>query len=217
MIRLRVDDASLNTLRLTFSPLWETIGSLGILACYRGDAPSPYRSWVTAVRSGMPRELTVELVETMRESGSRLFPPGFVPVPDPSRNTIDAELACLRERNPGDAHTDWIVPLLGRYWDHAIAPYWNSIRASLEEEILFRGRTLAVEGPEAMLGELCGRVLWSRPDLTAPYHRDMTVPVTDSRIRLVPTVFAGGLRLFVEERTRWPWRTSRRPPAGSTY
>ncbi|KOG26935.1 MULTISPECIES: ArsR/SmtB family transcription factor [Streptomyces] len=199
MIRLTVDDATLSTIRISFSPLWETIGSLGILARYRGAAPSPYADWARRVRNRLPEELVRTLVEPLRRGDPQLFPPGFVALPDPTRNTLAAELAHVRETNPDDPAADRLLTALEEYWDLAVAPYWNSIRSSLEEEILFRGRTLAVAGVEPMLAELGGRISWSRPVLTAPYHRDMDLSVTRSKLLLVPTVFAGGLRLFQQE------------------
>ncbi|MBX7269074.1 helix-turn-helix transcriptional regulator [Micromonospora sp. Llam7] len=202
MIRLRVDDESLHTMRLAFSPLWETIGSLGILARYRGEAPSPYANWARTVRDTTPAKLTAELVEALRAPQPSLIVPAALPVPDPTRNTITVELSRLVETSGGDPGVRRAVTLLKRYWDHAVAPYWASIRSSLEDEILLRGRTLAVEGPEAMLHEIGGRVLWSNPLLTAPYHRDLASNLTRSRLLLVPTVFAGGLRLFVEHDDR---------------
>lgn len=146
----------------------------------------------------MPADLSHELVEAIRQRVSPLLAPGFIPVPDPSRIGIADELEHLRATNPRTRETDRLIQLIERYWDWSIAPHWPSIRASLEEETLFRGRTLVVQGPEAMLAELGGRVMWSRPTLTAPYHRDMAVSVTRSHLLLVPTVFAGGLRLFRE-------------------
>lgn len=198
MIRLRVDDDSLGRVRLGLSPLWETICSLAILARYPGAAPSPYTRWVRAVRNGMPRELVAGLVEPMRRADPPLFPPGSVPLPNPARTTLAAELEELQARCEGPG-ADRLCALLQQYWDWAIAPHWARMRASLEEETLFRGRTLVVSGPEAMLDELEGRVLWSRPFLTAPYHCDLEVSVTGSQLLLVPTVFAGGARLFLQE------------------
>lgn len=199
MIRLHVDNDSLQTTRLAFSPLWETIGSLGILARYRGAAPSPYTDWARRVRAGMPAEFTKYLVEALRRPEPPLFPPDFVPVPDPARNTIDTELQLMRERHAGSAEAERSIGLLERYWEWAIAPHWTSIRSSLEEEILFRGRTLAMGGVEAMLAELGGRITWTPPYLTAPYHRDLDITLKRSKLLLVPTVFSGGLRLFMEE------------------
>jgi len=201
MIRLRVDDQSLNTIRMALSPLWETMGSLALLGRYRGAAPSPYTSWARTVRQGMPPELAQELVDVIRRPDPPLLIRAAVQhVPDPSRTTLAAELKHVRESCADEPGADELVDRLQRYWDWAVAPYWNSIRSALEEEVLLRGRTLALEGPEAMLGELGGRVTWRRPQLTAPYHRDLTCDVTDSKLLLVPTVFSGGLRLFTTER-----------------
>ncbi|WP_406731357.1 ArsR/SmtB family transcription factor [Streptomyces sp. NBC_01794] len=202
MIRLLIDDESLHTVRLGLSPLWETIGSLGILARYRGEAPSPYANWARTVRSTTPAEVTRELTEVLRRPEPSPLPLGSPPPPDPSRNTITSELDHLVRVSGDAAETRRTAALLKMYWDHAVAPYWTSIRSSLEEEILFRGRTLAVEGPEAMLHEVGGRVLWSKPLLTAPYHCDLERTVKRSRLLLIPTVFAGGLRLFVEHDER---------------
>lgn len=199
MIRLTVDDTSLSTIRLAFSPLWETIGSLGILARYRGVAPSPYTHWARRVWDQLPPDLVQGLVEPVRHRDRQLFPPGFVPVPDSSRTSMPTELSHVRGRSPGTPGMDRLIELLEKYWDQAVAPYWHSIRSSLEEEILLRGRTLATEGAEHMLTELGGRVAWSYPVLTAPYHRDLDVPVRRSKLLLVPTVFAGGIRLFLQE------------------
>ncbi|MFE0174475.1 ArsR/SmtB family transcription factor [Streptomyces sp. NPDC059002] len=200
MIKIDVDEETLHTVRLTFSPLWETFGSLGILARYRGEVPAPYTDWARAVRRTMPAGLARNLVGVLREAGVSRFFQGFVPLPDPALDTFTAELDRLRETKGGMPGRENLHSLLMRYWDCAVAPYWSRIRASLEEEILLRGRTLAVEGPEAMLGELGGRVLWSRPRLTVPYHQDLDLEIKKSRLLLVPTVFSGGLRLLVEDR-----------------
>ncbi|MFF2775543.1 ArsR/SmtB family transcription factor [Streptomyces sp. NPDC058052] len=196
MIRLQIDDASLHRIRLTISPLWEAIGSLALLARYRGEVPSPYTSWARSVRPGLPHDLHRDLVDALRRRDSPLLDPDFVPVPDPDRTTLTDELEHLRAAHPRTRRTDHLISLVERYWDGAIAPHWAAIRSSLEEETLFRGRTLVVQGPEAMLRELDGRVMWSRPTLTAPSHQDLDLTVTRSRLLLVPTAFAGGLRLF---------------------
>ncbi|MFF5488119.1 ArsR/SmtB family transcription factor [Streptomyces virginiae] len=199
MIRIDVDEDTLRTVRLTFSPLWETFGSIGLLARYRGEAPAPYTEWVRAVRRTMPVGLARDLAGVLHDSGLSRLVPGFAPLPHPARNTFGAELDHLRRTRGNQPEERHLYSLLTRYWDCALAPHWNRIRCSLEEEILLRGRTLAVEGPEAMLSELGGRVLWTRPRLTVPYHQDLALTITRSRLLLVPTAFSGGLRLLVED------------------
>lgn len=200
MIRLYIDSESLNSVRLTFSPFWEAIASLALLARYRGPVPSLYAGWIAAVRKDMPAEVAGELLSMMRAPDSPVLSLAQVHIPDPSRNSITAELQYLRESTAQSAN-EQTVDLIERYWQWAIAPYWSSIRASLEGEVMFRGRTLAVAGPEAMLQELGGRVSWSPPHMTAPYHRDLTRSVSNSKLLLVPSVFAGGVRIFAERDT----------------
>jgi DNA-binding transcriptional ArsR family regulator len=144
----------------------------------------------------MPTDLARDLVDAMRQRDSPLLDPEFVPMPDPSRSSITDELEHLRAAHSSTCDIDHLINLVERYWDWSISPHWASIRSSLEEETLFRGRTLVVQGPDAMLRELDGRVMWSHPMLTAPYHHDLDVTVAQSQLVLVPTVFAGGLRLF---------------------
>ncbi|WP_395363779.1 ArsR/SmtB family transcription factor [Streptomyces sp. YH02] len=196
MIRLQIDDQSLHSVRLAYSPLWEALGSIALLARYRGEVPSPYTQWARRVRQGMPPELNSGLVDLMRGSDPEGFPQTFIHVPGLLGGTLSEELAHAVGANSMGPPGERLADLLQQYWNWAIAPYWTSIRSVLEEEVLFRGRTFAVAGPEAMLGELVGRMDWSKPYLTAPYHRDVSRDVLQSQLTLVPMVFAGGLRII---------------------
>ncbi|MEY9878256.1 DNA-binding transcriptional ArsR family regulator [Streptacidiphilus sp. MAP12-33] len=196
MIHLTLDEESLNTVRLAFSPLWETVASIALLARYRGEVPSPYTRWARTVRRTMPPEVLRGLMAEMNRPTRRVFPQSFVHLPDARRATLGAELAHLREQGVDSAEALHCMELLEQYWEWALAPHWTAIRTCLEEEVLFRGRTLATVGPDAMLGELGGRVDWSGPTLTAPYRRDLQLSLQGQRLLLVPTVFTGGLRLF---------------------
>lgn len=199
MIRLQVDEDALRSTRLALSPLWETVGSLAVLARYRGVAPSPYTGWVRAVRRAMPAALSTELMGRLRSLEPSLYSSGCIPLPGTGPGVIGAELEQLRRRHADSAEVGRFAVLLERYWEWAIAPHWASIHSSLEEEIRLRGRTLALHGVEAMLAELGGRVTWAPPFLTAPYHRDLDIALGRTRLLLVPTVFGGGLRLYLEE------------------
>jgi hypothetical protein len=145
VIRLYIDSESLNSVRLTFSPFWEAIASLALLARYRGPVPSQYASWIAAVRKDMPTEVAHNLLGIMRAPDSPVLSLAQGHIPDPSRNSITAELQYLRESAAYSAN-EQTVDLIERYWEWAVAPYWASIRASLEGEVTLRGRTLAVAG-----------------------------------------------------------------------
>ncbi|MFG3024991.1 ArsR/SmtB family transcription factor [Streptomyces sp. NPDC048254] len=146
-------------------------------------------------RRSMRPEIMGPLLDLTRRQETAFLKRAYAYIPDPSRTTLAAELNFLRQEGnpPGD---EQLVDLLEQYWHGAIGPYWNSIRTSLEEEILFRARTLAVGGPEAMLAELGGRVHWRRPTLTAPYHLDLTRSVSHAQLVLIPSVFSGSTRMF---------------------
>ncbi|MEV6328825.1 helix-turn-helix domain-containing protein [Streptomyces sp. NPDC051909] len=195
MIRLDLDDESLRSIRLVLSPLWETLGSLALLARYRGAVPSPYAGWARHARQTVPPELMSALLELVRRPDTPFLRRTYGYVPDPSRAALPVELDWLRQES-GEPVDERAAGLVEDYWNLAIAPYWASIRASLEEEVLFRGRTLAVNGPEAMLAELGGRVLWQRPRLTAPFHLDLTRSIERSTLVLVPSVFSAATRIF---------------------
>ncbi|MEW2619298.1 winged helix-turn-helix domain-containing protein [Streptomyces sp. NPDC048106] len=195
MIRLDVDDESLRSIRLALSPLWETLGSLALLARYRGAVPTPYTGWVRQTRRAVPPKLMDTLVHLVHRRESPFLRHAHSYVPDPARASFQEELGFLRGRC-GDGADERAAALIEDYWNRALHPYWAAIRAALEEEVLFRGRTLAVNGPEAMLAELEGRVLWQRPRLTAPYHLDLTRGVQRSKLVLVPSMFSAVTRVF---------------------
>ncbi|MER6565171.1 helix-turn-helix domain-containing protein [Streptomyces sp. NPDC001093] len=195
MIRLDLDDESLRSIRLALSPLWETLGSLALLARYRGAVPSPYAGWVRQARRSVPPKLMDTVVHLVHRQETPFLRHAHAYVPDPSRASLQDELDFLRQQSD-DGEDERAATLIESYWNRAISPYWASIRASLEEEVLFRGRTLAVNGPEAMLAELEGRVLWQQPRLTAPYHLDLTRTVHRSRLVFVPSMFSAVTRIF---------------------
>jgi len=220
MIRLNVDDETLLGVRVATSPLWEALSSLALLARYRTEVPYPYGTWSSTVRRALPVVFRRELLTWVAQLRTLRLPSFLVPVPASPSPGIREELATLRatpeEIVRRDLHalypTDVPGPLLRladgadglarfadlleRYWDAAVAPYWRSTRNLLEEEILFRGRTLITEGPDAMLRGLGGRVQWERPHLTLPYQTDISSNLRGTHFYLVPVLFARGMRIF---------------------
>ncbi|SCF41628.1 DNA-binding transcriptional regulator, ArsR family [Micromonospora marina] len=220
MIRLTVDDETLLGVRVAISPLWEALSSLALLARYRSEVPYPYSTWASTVRRALPVGFRRELLTWIAQLRSLRLPSFLTPVPASASPTIREELATLRA-TPAETvrrelealyPTDVPAPLLrladgadglthltdllGRYWDTAMAPYWRSMRNVLEEEILFRGRTLVTEGSDAMLQSLGGRVKWERPDLTLPYQTDINSTLRGTQFYVVPVLFARGMRIF---------------------
>jgi DNA-binding transcriptional ArsR family regulator len=216
VIRIRLDDATLHRTRVATSPLWESLSSLALLVRFRGDVPSPYREWARRARRTMPEGMRQELQDWLGSLRVHRLPAFLTPLPESPRPTMADELAVLRAMAAGEDATDdesqsaavsqrfaggsaavaQFADRLEEYWEVAIAPYWTAISSALEEEILIRGRTLATDGPSAMLAELGGRVIWQPPQLSAPYQTDSAYSLTETAFVLVPVIFGAGTRIF---------------------
>jgi DNA-binding transcriptional ArsR family regulator len=125
--------------------------------------------------------------ETIYHELTALYPDG---VPKPLSGLVD-------NRNL----LDHLADLLQQFWDTAMASYWRGMRNVLEEEILFRGRTLVTEGSDAMLRGLGGRVHWERPLLTLPHQTDISCTLRGTQLYVVPVLFARGMRIFSQTPT----------------
>lgn len=220
MIRLDLDEKTLHGVRIATSPLWEAVSSLVLLARHRGELPPPFASWGRTARRTLAPELKRELAIWVSSPHPLLLPSFLTPPPTSPRPTIHEELSAVSAITDDEigrdlaAHPPMQVPgplakldgrrkalsafadLLLAYWELAMLPYWPLMRDALEEELLFRGRTLATDGPEAMLSELGGRLHWDRGQLVAPHQMDLNVRLEDAQLVLVPVLFARGMRIF---------------------
>jgi len=212
LIRIRLDDATLHRTRVATSPLWESLSSLALLVRFPGDVPAPYREWARRARRRMPEGMRQELQDWLPTLRAHRLPAFLTPLPETPRPAMADELAVLRsaaatadESQPaavsqrfaaGPAAVAQFADRLEEYWEAAVAPYWAGISSALEEEILVRGRTLATDGPSAMLAELGGRVIWQPPQLSAPYQTDSAYSLTGTTFVLVPVIFGAGTRIF---------------------
>ena len=50
---------------------------------------------------------------------------------------------------------------MAAYWERAVAPWWDRLRAALEADIAYRGARLAAGGPVAAFGDLHQEVVWN--------------------------------------------------------
>ena len=55
-------------------------------------------------------------------------------------------------RDP-EGSLEWLAGALAEFWDLALAEWWSRVTAAIEEDILLRGRTLLVDGADALLNE----------------------------------------------------------------
>ncbi|MFE7076962.1 ArsR/SmtB family transcription factor [Streptomyces sp. NPDC057620] len=221
MIRIHLDEVTLSRTRMTISPAAEVIAALELLHRGGGRAAWPYTGWAeqaAAVLASVPQTAPLQLYRQLHGVGRDrrtpdLFEP-FVPQPDPG---LGAELAVLRA-TPGDlveyqftrhypeGVPDFLLPYredreraFGRladafeaFWREAMAPHWPLMRTVLEEEILLRARSLAGNGPDAVLAGLGEPALWKPPVLSLPKAKESRLTATGQRLLLVPLVFAQG-------------------------
>ncbi|MFB6817447.1 ArsR/SmtB family transcription factor [Streptomyces sp. NPDC056347] len=186
--------------RLALCESWQAFGAAALLVRYGPDVPWPHAPWareahglltprlrslvglarhrgrvpsfLTAGATSRARGLAAELdgmtrvsAGLVRDELAREYPQGFA---DP--------LVAALVRDPG-AQLGRLAAELSRFWRSAIEPRAAGMARSLEEEILFRSRTLAMGGGAELLR-----------DLRVPYERTEGA----DRVTAVPMMFADG-------------------------
>ncbi|MEV7712434.1 winged helix-turn-helix domain-containing protein [Streptomyces sp. NPDC088270] len=173
----RLPDQQLSDVRLALCELWQAFGAAALLVRYGSDVPWPHASWareahgaltprlrsvvalarprgripsfltggVTSRKAGVADELdglARVSVGLVRDELAREYPQAFT----------DPLIAAL-VRDP-EAQLGYLAVELSNFWRTAIEPRGVGLARSLEEEILFRSRTLAMGGGAALLREL---------------------------------------------------------------
>ncbi|MES9539639.1 DUF5937 family protein [Actinomadura sp. NPDC000600] len=197
--------------RFAFSPLWEMVRSVRVLADPSGHAL--HLPWVRRVRPRL-RGLGIEpLLEVVSPAGyipDFLTPPPDTPLPD-----LGAELAAVRAAPPEvvAAELTWtghgrrlaparramaadparaletLADLLERYWEAAVEPFWPRIRDLLEGDVLRRSGALAAEGAAGVFADLHEAVSWRAGTLTVDRPWDFRGELAGRGILLVPSAF----------------------------
>jgi len=220
--------------RFAFSPLWEIVASVRVLADPGEHAlhlPWVKRATAAIADAGLELDLLHELV-------GRRHVPGFLaatpatPVPDLAdeladlrdirpkavRRDLDAigpspSQALNRFRRDPEAGLDRLAALLERYWDLVLAADWPRIRALLERDVLYRAELLATGAAAELFDDLSPRVRWQDGTLTVAHrHLSAAVPFDGRGVVLVPSVFVWP-RVFSKTDPRWP-PVLRYPPRG---
>jgi DNA-binding transcriptional ArsR family regulator len=216
VIRIELDEPTLNRTRISISPLDELICSLYLLDRNPDAAPWPYDGWAISALEVLRSDPVMEPLALYRRLRSA-FPDFLLPIPRSACATIEEQLDALRAtpvtvvRTQLAKHYPGAVPAylgpfdddpvraLGRladaleaYWDRAMAPYWPAMSAALDEEVLLRARALAADGPDALLSHLHSRIRWEPPTLTLEKPLVMSFRALDQRLLLVPLIFSRG-------------------------
>jgi DNA-binding transcriptional ArsR family regulator len=222
VIRIHLDDATLARTRIAISPLHELVSGLQLLHRHADQAPWPYTDWAARARDVLRTNSVTQplgLYGLMSEANrSRRTPDLFNPIPESAFASLPDQVRALR-RTPvelvrqqfGTHYPDGIPAYLQPYldeperafgrladgleafWEQAVAPYWPGMRRALEEEVLLRARSLAADGPAALLADLRGNARWEPPVLTLVRQRriESRLDAVDQRLLLVPLILAG--------------------------
>ncbi|GAA2577478.1 DUF5937 family protein [Actinomadura fulvescens] len=205
----RADDVA--RVRFAFSPLWELVHGLRVLA--DPSRRALHLPWLRAIRPRL-RGLDVELLRGVVSPDGYipdfLTPPPETPLPD-----FAAELEIVRATPPdvvagelrwtehggsaGPARLamaaeparslERLCEQLERFWSAAVEPYWEGIRDLLEGDVLRRTRALAANGAEGVFADLDPAVRWHGGTLFIDRRWDYRGELAGRGLLLVPSVF----------------------------
>ncbi|WP_019630923.1 ArsR/SmtB family transcription factor [Actinomadura atramentaria] len=206
MIEFEFGPGDVARVRFAFSPLWEAVRSLRVLADPSGHAL--HLPWARAVRPRLRGLDLAPLRAVIPAAGyipDFLTPPPRGPLPDFAAElaavaatppeTVAAELAELPRDPARDAlAADPAAParlaeLLDRYWATALAPHWVRLRDLLEGDVLRRTRALGVRGAEGVFADLHPGVAWRGGSLFVDREWDYRVALRGRGLLLVPSAF----------------------------
>lgn len=226
MITIPLTTEDLTKVRLSPSPLWETVCSFGVLL--HPDRHAIHAPWASRARP-MLRDLDLSPLVAVMGVGGRC-PDYLSPPPDASLATFRDELERLRATPPEvvqrevgmlvqeqsellsrlphekermlgvqedpEGSLKKLVDALDRYHELAISPYWFRIKEHLEGDVLRRGQALALGGAEMLLSGLDPRVGYRERVLELNGPHEAVVETAGRGITLVPCVFSWP-RVFV--------------------
>ncbi|MGH2636974.1 MAG: DUF5937 family protein [Actinomycetota bacterium] len=236
MIRIHLTAEDLTETRFALSPIWEVVKSWAGLR--KPSSNVFHLPWMSRHREEILR-LDLGSLLALFPSGARYLPDFVSPPPEGPYPVFDEELdrvaatahdVVAREigrayegvemppdanrflEDPGGALSD-LVDALRRYWRVAIEPHWPRMRSLLEGDVLYRARTLALEGPQALFADLHPEASWQDGVLTLDKHNwEEDVKPLGRGILLIPLVFVcPRLTVMWDE----PWQpTLAYPPRG---
>jgi DNA-binding transcriptional ArsR family regulator len=204
---MSIDD--LQRVRFDRSPLTETAESLWILLS--GRVQPAHRGWHARV-NGQLAGVDLDLLR-MIVPGTGAGLADFL-LPTEAASTMDHQLQAVAElpteRLAANLHRLWpgglpepagslladaagprrIAEALRRYWTVAVAPFWDRMRAVIDEDIAYRATTLTRCGVAAMFDGLHPKIHLTGEVLRLDIAHSGDRQLTGAGMRLVPSVFA---------------------------
>lgn len=238
MIRIHLSPVDLGEFRFAFSPMWETISSLGALR-----DPSTYAfhlPWINRHREVLKRLDLAPLLALVLPTKTQGYIPDFLspppegPYPDFGEElervrASDHEQVAweIREAFSGDREMPpeardlledpdralaRVVDALRAYWSATLEEHWPRIRALLEGDVMYRARAMALGGPEAFFGEMPSEVHYADGVLEIEHRWEHEESLDGRGLILVPVAF-GTPKVGIVIDTPYP-PAFRYPPRG---
>lgn len=216
MIELQMTPGDFAQLRFAYSPLSEAINSLYMLQS--GRVPALHHRWAETARQKL-RDLDTTLLRAIAPPGKFVLTP---PVDFNGANTIDHQLRLLADWPPsmlraeledvwqgapmpaaarqviadGPSGARRVAMALGAYWDAAIAPHWDKMRAVLDADIAYRAQQLTVGGISGLLKDLHSQLQLHESTIRINKSDHRTYDLEGNGLLLIPCVFAGSCLMF---------------------
>ena len=211
MIAYRFGREDLLRTRFAISPLFELAASVPVLR--DPGAHSVHLPWVREARTRLAG-FDYSLFDAIHPGGAYapdfVAPPPRTPLPD-----VEEELARVRATPPERVRQELalafegreppavarplledpaaalpaLVDLMAEYWERAIAPWWDAIRAVLEADIRQRSRHLAGGGALELFAGLHADVRWHDGALLVERPHEAVVELAGRGLQLVPAAF----------------------------
>lgn len=94
-----------------------------------------------------------------------------------------------------------LVEEMRQYWERTLAHYWSRMIATLESDVLYRARQLALDGPGSLFDDLHSTVDFQNNQIQLQpvcqhMHNDIDLTLNGTGIQLVPLIFRGCGRMF---------------------
>jgi DNA-binding transcriptional ArsR family regulator len=211
MVRFVFGPEDVARVRFAFSPNWELVASVRVLA--RPSAHALHLPWLQEARQalrdfdGMP--MLLALIPPEGYVPDFLGPPPETPLPN-----FEDELAAIRGV-PADRVRTEIGMLHGRrppavlrpllehprkglrtltdalvgYWERTLDRHWSRLRSLLQGEVLHRARQFTVGGSELLFHDLHEDVRWDGERLCVGIRYDAEIALEGRGLLMLPSAF----------------------------